>query len=100
MSDVVGAINSLVPNAKFTLVGGDYENVIWNDDRTKPSEAEVNAEISRLQAEYDAKQYARSRASEYPSIGDQLDMLYHDKVNGTSTWQDAIQAVKDKYPKS
>jgi len=36
----------------------------------------------------------------YASIGDQLDMLYKDKVNGTTTWQDHITAVKTLYPKN
>ena len=52
-----------------------------------------------LKAEWDAAQYARTRATAYPSLAEQLDMQYHDKINGTTTWADAIQAVKDKYPK-
>ena len=43
--------------------------------------------------------YAQYRAAAYPSIGDQLDMQYHDGVNGTTTWADAIAAVKTKYAK-
>ena len=43
--------------------------------------------------------YARYRVDAYPSIGDQLDMQYHDSVNGTTTWADAIAAVKAKYKK-
>jgi hypothetical protein len=43
--------------------------------------------------------YAQNRAAEYPSIADQLDMQYHDGVNGTTTWADVIAAVKAKYPK-
>lgn len=43
--------------------------------------------------------YQELRMKEYPSISDQLDMIYWDKVNGTTTWKDAIQAVKDAYPK-
>jgi len=43
--------------------------------------------------------YARYRAEAYPSIGDQLDMQYHDGVNSTTTWKDAIAAVKTKYAK-
>ena len=38
-------------------------------------------------------------AGSYPSIPDQLDMQYHDAVDGTTTWADAIAAVKAKYPK-
>lgn len=43
--------------------------------------------------------YAEKRAMEYPSIQDQLDMLYWDKVNGTNTWQEKIAEIKAKYPK-
>ena len=44
--------------------------------------------------------YAELRAKEYPSREDQFDMQYHDQVDGTTTWKDTIQAVKDKYPKT
>ena len=44
--------------------------------------------------------YAELRAAEYPSREDQFDMMYWDKINGTTVWEDAIQAVKDKYPKT
>ena len=43
--------------------------------------------------------YSQYRLDKYPSIGDQLDMQYHDSVNGTTTWADAIAAVKTKYAK-
>ena len=44
-------------------------------------------------------QYWYDRKSEYPSIIEQLDMQYWDKINGTSTWQDAIAKVKSDNPK-
>ena len=59
----------------------------------------IDVEYAHLQAEYDAKQYQRDRAKEYPTLQEQLDMQYWDSVNGTTTWQDAINAVKAKYPK-
>jgi len=43
--------------------------------------------------------YAEERQKAYPSIVDQADMQYWDAVNGTTTWQDAIAAVKDAHPK-
>tara|TARA_R110002050_G_C8524004_1_gene477905 strand:- start:87 stop:401 length:315 start_codon:yes stop_codon:yes gene_type:complete len=43
--------------------------------------------------------YVEQRLSEYPHVRDQLDMLYKDTVNGTTTWKDAIAAIKSKYPK-
>ena len=59
-------------------------------------EALVQAEVTRLQAEYEAKEYQRQRAKEYPSFADQFDLLYH---GGYDAWKAAIDEVKDKYPK-
>jgi len=59
--------------------------------------AELVIEVTRLEAEFTANQYQRDR--QYPSIGDQLDMQYHDQVNGTTTWKDAIAKVKSDNPK-
>ena len=61
-------------------------------------EAAVAAKAAELQAEYDAKAYARSRAAEYPAIGDQLDALFHAGVF-PAEMAAQIQAIKDKYPK-
>jgi|TARA_R100001460_G_scaffold8549_2_gene21105 hypothetical protein len=43
--------------------------------------------------------YKQKREAEYPHVKDQLDMLYKDQVNGTTTWKDAITVIKEKYPK-
>ena len=59
----------------------------------------VNEELAKLETEYKNNQYQRDRAGSYPSIQDQLDMQYWDKVNGTTTWQTAIAKVKSDNPK-
>ena len=43
--------------------------------------------------------YIRSRQEAYGSITDQLDMMYWDSVNGTTTWKDHIAQVKTEFPK-
>ena len=43
--------------------------------------------------------YVEKRVLEYPHFRDQLDMMYKDQLNGTTTWKDAITAIKEKYPK-
>lgn len=43
--------------------------------------------------------YREKRQQAYPDVGEQLDMLYWDKVNGTNLWEEAVQAVKRTYPK-
>ena len=52
-----------------------------------------------VQAEYDANQYQRDRATAYLTIQEQLDMQYWDNVNGTTNWQTAIAKVKADNPK-
>jgi hypothetical protein len=97
------ALISLRPNAKFVYSDGE---IIWNDEiETQPTELEINAKLTELQADYDAKEYQRKRAAEYPSIGDQLDKLWH-SINADDTlktqfadFYNTIKAVKDKYPK-
>ena len=90
-------------DAILALVGGgvsgctDGRDIKYHDGQTPPSEAEIDAKLAELQAEYDAQEYARKRAAEYPSTGDQLDYIFH---NGIAKWKtDIVQPVKDKYPK-
>jgi len=87
------AIRSLDPNAHCTLAD---DVVTWMT--TPISEADITTEQTRLQAEYDSQAYARSRAAEYPHIGDQLDSLFHAGVFPDDMTA-ILQAVKDKYPK-
>lgn len=98
---ITDALLSLAPGAQWSIIDEDYATLDWNPANTlvKPSLEEVTAEAARLKAIYDAKEYQRRRVKEYPSIEEQLDMQYWDSVNGTTTWQDAINAVKAKYPK-
>ena len=70
-----------------------------NGNSVTIDEAKVAEEVKRLEAEYDSKQYQRDRAKQYPSIQDQLDMQYHDSVDGTTTWKDAVAKVKADNPK-
>ena len=61
-------------------------------------ESLISAEVLRLQAVYDSQAYARSRKAEYDKLN-QDEMRYDDLVNGTTTWQDAIAAIKTSIPK-
>tara|TARA_R100000008_G_scaffold80635_1_gene63182 strand:- start:771 stop:1079 length:309 start_codon:yes stop_codon:yes gene_type:complete len=94
------ALQSLKPGAEWAWTGSDYSGLVWKDSKqTQPTESEINAELTRLQTEYDNKQYQRNRAKSYPSVRDQLDMQYWDKKNGTTTWVDAVAKVKSDNPK-
>lgn len=94
------ALKSLTPNAEWVLDNTDtYSGLKWlSPDIPKPSEDEIAQEIERLKAEYERTEYQRQRAPEYPSIGDQLDALFHAGVFPPEMAAQ-IQAIKDKYPK-
>lgn len=91
------AILSLSPGARWYCHGDDYNELHWlSEDIPKPTLEEIEAEMQRLQTEYEAKEYQRLRAPKYPSFADQFDLLYH---GGYDAWKVEIDKVKQKYPK-
>ena len=90
------AILKINPNAQFTINAEDYNQITWLNGTTPIPKADIEAKMVEVQAEYDAKQYQRDRAKNYPSIADQLDKIYH---SGIDEWKKVIKATKDKYPK-
>ena len=104
MRDLTKAIISLYPTAVWQLNGDDYSNLVWmSQDIQKPTKLQLETEALRIEAEYEANEYQRVRAKQYPNLGDQLDMLWHAIDNGTlnktSDFYTAIKAVKDAHPK-
>ena len=89
------------PNVDFVLQD-DGDGVFikeWNSASPQPTEAEIETADAEWQAEYDSKAYARARAEAYPSWQTQMDMMFHDQTEGSRTWLDAIEAVKEAHPK-
>ena len=94
------ALQSLKPGAQWSLSGDDYAGLDWLDEeQTQPTEEECLAEAVRLQAAYDALEYQRLRAPEYPPITDYLDGIAKDDQAQIDAYIAACQAVKAKYPK-
>ena len=74
-----------------------YANLIIHDaSKDKPTEQECTDGLAKMQSDFDALAYQRNRRSEYPSLVDQLDDIYHNGIDG---WKTTIKAIKDKYPK-
>lgn len=70
--------------------------IIRGNEAFDASGSPVQYDMAQVQAYIDSNAYKDKRAAEYPSIPDQLDLMYH---GGMDAWKIAIQAVKDKYPK-
>ena len=90
------AIMKINPEADFTYTDDDINKIVWMNGTTPIPKADIEAKMVEVQAEYDALEYSRNRAAEYPTIEDQLDDIYH---NGIDAWKATIKATKDKYPK-
>ena len=113
---VSDAMRSLVPNAKLHIINEDYDTMQWDENNTdtKPTKAEVEAEIVRLNAIHESKRYQRQRTNDvserrsgiqtsYPKIAEQLDKLWHDidegKLDKNGEFYNYIKNVKDTFPK-
>ena len=96
MTDIANSILAINANSKFIVYSEDASTVVWLEDTTPIAKADILAKQKELVTAYDNNAYQRSRATEYPSIADQLDDIYH---NGVDAWKATIKAVKDKYPK-
>ena len=100
MADIISAILALDPNAQVSVNGESLDDITWHDGNPNNiTNDQITAKQAELQADYDAKQYQRDRAKAYKPLEDQLDMQYHDSVDGTTTWKDHIASVKSTYPK-
>jgi tRNA A37 N6-isopentenylltransferase MiaA len=97
---VSDALLSLAPGAQWVLAGDDLSGLQWLDENTTaPLEEDIHAEVLRLQAEYDALEYQRLRAPEYPDFKDYLDGVVKGDQAQIDAYIAACQAVKEKYPK-
>ncbi len=83
---------------KYNIQCAEVNGVLKNFS-SPLTEEQINTAVSEYEVHLNSIKYQRDREKEYPSWQDQMDMQYWDKINNTSTWQDAVQAVKDKYPK-
>ena len=86
----------------FENLNGDdanktYVNLIIHDGSEKPTEQECTDGLTQLQADFDAKEYARNRQAEYPSIQECVHAILDDDLDNLQVLR---QAVKDKFPKT
>ena len=93
MTNVIESIMAINSKAEVFVKGDDIDSceIEWLNGTAEISKADIKAKM-------EAMEYILKRKLEYPSIVDQLDMIYHAGVGGDA-FQAAIKAVKDKHPK-
>ena len=102
-NNVIKAIKAINPNAEVSVGNDDVNDITWLNGTTPITVTDIEAKMVEVQAEYDANQYQRDRV--YPSIGDQLDMLWHTMDKNTELqhkfydFYQTIKKVKVAHPK-
>lgn len=102
MSLIAAALFELNPNAKWSVINNEqtYEGLVWDESNEDdaPTEAEVQAKMDEIQAQRNATEYQRLRKAEYDKLN-QYELMFDDKINGTTKWQEAINEIKARHPK-
>ena len=98
------AIQSLAPGGQFVFRGRVLSGLEWlSTDIARPTDAAIEAELARLIAEWDAAEYKRKRAEEYPALDALLVALWESTIEGRPATADELQAIREavkaKYPK-
>ena len=87
-------------DSKIVTTSGSGDDLVATDEsgtEISLDKTALEAEIKKIEAELDAVKYQEDRRKSYPSMGDQLDYIYH---NGVDKWKtDIVDPVKTKYPK-
>ena len=103
--DITIALHKINPNLEFGVhysvddVNGTPTLSWLQEVDNKPTDVEIQTVIEQLKSEWEQAEYIRNRIANYPSITEQLDMLYWDNANGTKVWQDKITEIKSANPK-
>ena len=101
MITIIGAIDAIKPDVECTVYDSesiDNFTVVWGNPKDGIERSVIVKKYNDMQAEWDSQEYARNRKAEYDALN-QFEMQYDDKEDGTTTWEDAIAAIKTKYPK-
>ena len=97
------AISSLLPGAEFSIRDNDYNTIDWWDEvYQQPTKEEVEAEVSRLQKEWEDFEYQRLREPEYPDLKELADALYWSSKGDNTKMDEYVakcETIKLKYPK-
>jgi hypothetical protein len=87
--NVTQAIFEINSKAEYVIREDDINNITWKNGTTPISKADIEAKMAELQADYDAKQYQRDRAKEYPTLQEFAEAYCEKEIGNTSTKWDA-----------
>jgi len=98
------ALSALKPGAEWSVDNEDINKITWHDKtQSRPTDAEIEAELIRLKDEFDSLNYARARQKEYIKEGITIEAmivaLWEGDQSVINAMEDKRQAVKTRVPK-
>ena len=104
MADLHKAIKAINPSAEFTINADDFNQITWLNGTTPISKSDIETKQAELQAAYDAKAYARSRDTQYPSLKEFAEAYTEKEILADTTkWDEYVikyNKVRTDNPKS
>jgi hypothetical protein len=93
------AFNELLPGAKWVLSGADeWANYEWYDERPQPSQAECDAIIPTLLANFEYQKVSDQRRNAYEIEADPLFFVWQRGEGTEQAWLDKIVEIRDRFP--
>jgi len=99
MTDIIKAIKKINPNAEVSVNADDINQITWHNGTTPIPANQILTKQQELIAEYNANQYQRDRANEYPDFKDYLDGIVKGDQAQIDKYIADCLAIKTKYPK-
>jgi hypothetical protein len=94
------AVASLSDGRPFYIVDDNLDSLAFHGEPAWVTKAEIEVKAQELMDNVPLTKVLEERKQAYPTLAEQADMQYWDALNGTTTWQDAITAVKAEFPKT
>ena len=89
------------PVANARIESGKLTIIEWRSSDPEPSQEDVDKAVEEYRAHWEkTEEYREQRKAKYAAVEDQLDMQYHDLIDGTETWKSHVSKVKSDFPKS
>jgi hypothetical protein len=97
MINLTDALLALRPEGGYRIEL-DESIEYFGDSENKPTLEAIKVKQVEMQTVYDSKAYSRQRQAAYAALN-QFEMQFDDAANSTTTWVDAINAIKQEFPK-
>ena len=97
---IFNAVKTLDPEGttSISVTDDDTDKILFLSNPKNITVEQIIDKIPEVEAEDASQEYARNSKAEYDALN-QFEMQYDDKKNSTTTWDDAIDAIKAKWPK-